>query len=260
VQGSQKISIVTPSYNQGQFIEQTIKSVLDQNYPNLEYIIIDGGSTDNTIEIIKKYEKYLTYWISEKDNGQTNAINKGIIKSTGDIVAYICSDDYYEKSTFRIIADYFINNTNTEMVYGGCTFVDSKSKIMRYKKVTKYNKNKLLIKNIIWQPTVFMRRKVIDKCGLFDENMDLAMDYEYWLRLLKFKIKTIGLNTNLAYYRWHENSKTINAEKKHLKEAFEIQKKYGGGSLYSWYLHNYYWPSTSKIKREIFRLYCEFKK
>src|SRR5690606_31772171 len=116
-----KISIVTPSYNQGQFIEETILSILNQNYPNLEYIIIDGGSTDNTVEIIKKYEDRITYWVSEKDNGQADAINKGLEQCTGEIFNWINSDDYLAKKSLYSIAIASIYNDNAKIIAGGCT-------------------------------------------------------------------------------------------------------------------------------------------
>jgi len=113
-----KISIITPSYNQGRYIEQTIQSVLSQNYPNLEYIIIDGGSTDETVDIIKKYESQLTYWVSEKDSGQTDAINKGFAKCTGYIINWLNSDDYYEPATLHRVANAFMNNKDCKVVCG----------------------------------------------------------------------------------------------------------------------------------------------
>jgi glycosyltransferase involved in cell wall biosynthesis len=250
-----KLSIVTPSYNQGEFIEQTITSVLMQKINELEYIIIDGGSNDNTIEILKKYDKYLTYWISEPDSGQTNAINKGLKISTGEIVAYICSDDYYDSNVFDLVISIFKNNKDIDIIYGGCTFIDEFSKTLRIKKVDKYSNTKLLVKNIIWQPTVFMRRNVIDSCGYFDEKLNFAMDYEYWLRAAKNKCNFYSVDKNLAFYRWHKNSKTVSLEKPHLREAYEVSKNYGGGGVYSYFLHNIYWPNTSSVKRFIFRLF-----
>ena len=113
-----RISIVTPSFNQGKYIEQTIQSVLSQNYPNLEYIIIDGGSTDGTVEIIKKYEQQLTYWISEPDKGQTDAINKGFAKCTGEIFNWINSDDYYSPNSLHIVAEVFSENPTAKVVCG----------------------------------------------------------------------------------------------------------------------------------------------
>ena len=113
-----KISIVTPSFNQGQFIEETIRSVLDQDYPNLEYLVIDGGSTDQTIDIIRKYETQLSYWESEKDRGQVHAINKGLARATGDIFAYINSDDIYLPGTFATVAKYFDEHAHPQCSVG----------------------------------------------------------------------------------------------------------------------------------------------
>src|ERR1043165_3339789 len=113
-----KISIVTPSFNQGRFLEETILSVLDQNYPNLEYIVIDGGSTDETLDVIRKYEDRITYWVSEKDRGQVHAINKGIEKTTGDIFGFLNSDDVYLPGTFKTVAEYFEGHPNSEWICG----------------------------------------------------------------------------------------------------------------------------------------------
>src|SRR5450759_2806690 len=119
-----KISVITPSYNQGQFLEETILSVINQNYPNLEYFIIDGGSTDNSIEIIKKYEKHLTYWVSEKDNGQAHAINKGFKKATGDIVCWINSDDLLIQGAINTISNYFSRNPDVQFINGYTLRID----------------------------------------------------------------------------------------------------------------------------------------
>ena len=122
-----KISIITPSYNQGQYIEQTILSVIGQGYPNLEYIIIDGGSTDNTVEIIKKYSDKISYWISEPDKGQSDALIKGLEKCTGDIFNWINSDDYFEENSFFNIAQYFIDHPSIAMLSGFCNCFDNET-------------------------------------------------------------------------------------------------------------------------------------
>ena len=119
-----KISIVTPSFNQVQFLEETIRSVLLQGYPNLEYIIIDGGSTDGSIDIIKKYSRWLRYWVSEPDSGQSNAINKGFAKASGEIFGYLNSDDLYEPNALKIISSYFMNNSACNLLAGECTVFD----------------------------------------------------------------------------------------------------------------------------------------
>jgi len=126
-----KISIVTPSYNQAEFLERTILSVLNQNYPNLEYIIIDGGSTDGSVEIIKKYEKYLSYWVSEKDRGQAHALNKGFEKATGDLVGWQNSDDIYLPGAFRKVAEVYRNNPNYDVYFGNIYFIDEEDNIIR---------------------------------------------------------------------------------------------------------------------------------
>ena len=136
-----KISIVTPSYNHGQYIEQTILSVINQNYPNLEYIIIDGGSTDNTVDIIKKYEEKITYWISEKDNGQSHALNKGIAKCTGDIFNWINSDDYFEDGTFYKLANHFTINNRVTSVSGWCKCFNENNSIDNFKSRSEYFEN-----------------------------------------------------------------------------------------------------------------------
>jgi len=125
-----KISIVTPSFNQGQYIEETILSIVNQNYPNLEYIIIDGGSTDNTVEIIKKYEKHLAYWVSEKDKGQSEAINKGFRKATGDIVCWINSDDFFMPGSLLKVGERFAKDNSLDLLNGHCLLIDEHSNIL----------------------------------------------------------------------------------------------------------------------------------
>jgi len=249
-----KISVITPSYNQQKFIEECILSVINQPYSNIEYLIIDGGSNDGSVGIIKKYAQSITYWVSEKDQGQTHAINKGIMKATGDIISYLCSDDLYESDIFNFVVRIFKDNPQIDMIYGNCNFIDYRGNILRHKKSIKYNYDKLMIKNIIWQPTVFLRRRVIEKIGLFDENLNFAMDYEYWLRVAR-EFTIVNVDKDIARYRWHENSKTISSEKRHLKEAYSLLKKNGGGGCYSWFMHNIYWPKTSKIKHFLFRIF-----
>lgn len=205
-----KISIITPSYNQGQFLEETILSVLNQNYPNLEYIIIDGGSTDNSVEIIKRYEKYLAYWVSEKDNGQTFAINKGLKKATGDIIAYINSDDVYLPDAFNRIVKMFNKQPTWGMVYGDYYLIDESSKVIKKKREIDFDYVMgcfIGMGIIIPQPTVFFTRSVFEKVGYFDESYNYTMDADYWLRVAQVaKIKHIP--KFIACFRLHKKSKT----------------------------------------------------
>ena len=134
-----KISIVTPSYNQSQFLERTILSVLNQNYPNLEYLIIDGGSTDGSVEIIRKYEKYLAYWVSEKDNGQADAINRGFQKSTGKILAWLNSDDIYLPGTLLKVSETFNKNPEVDLIFSNIFFIDEYDNRINELRFTKFD-------------------------------------------------------------------------------------------------------------------------
>ena len=174
-----KITIVTPSYNQAVFLERTILSVLNQNYPNLEYIIIDGGSTDGSIEIIKKYEKYLSYWVSEKDQGQADAINKGFQKATGDLVAWQNSDDVYLPDAFQKIAETYKKNPNYDVYFGNIFIIDSCDKLIREMRFHPFSVNHLIYYrwNLSSQ-AVFWKREIFNKVGyLLDYNV--SFDWEW---------------------------------------------------------------------------------
>jgi glycosyltransferase involved in cell wall biosynthesis len=178
------ISIITPSYNQGEYIEQTICSVLEQGYPNLEYIIVDGGSTDSSVEIIKKYEQHLAWWVSEKDKGQSNAINKGIQRSNGEIINWLNSDDYYMPGALHHVAQQF---TDPEInCYCGYSRVFSETSEKCSSGTDVYPGN--LPKTIGWaridQPETFFRKSVWDKIGLLNETFHYVMDKEFWIRYL----------------------------------------------------------------------------
>lgn len=211
--GALKISIITPSWNQAPFIERTIRSVLDQGYPNLEYIVMDGGSTDGTIDILKRYEGRLV-WTSEKDKGQTDAINKGIKRSTGDIIAYLNSDDVYEPGALRRVADHFSAHPETMWLTGKCRIIDERDREIRrpitaYKNflLRHYSYSLLLVTNPVSQPATFWRRGVVSELGLFDEAEHLVMDYDYWLRIGK-KYPLTVLDGYLAGFRVYAATKT----------------------------------------------------
>ena len=167
-----KITVITPSYNQGHFITETIDSVLSQNYPNLEYIVMDGGSTDDTVDILKSYGKKFT-WVSKKDKGQTDAINKGIKKSTGDIICYLNSDDVFLPNTLNTVAEYFMQNPEAMWVTGDYFIIDAdgnkiQSFVAEYKKWLRQNpsKQRLSIANYIIQPSTFWRKELTQEIGL----------------------------------------------------------------------------------------------
>ena len=202
-----KISIVTPSYNQEQFLERTILSVLNQNYPNLEYIIIDGGSTDGSADIIKKYKKYLAYWVSEKDRGQSYAINKGFKKSSGEILAWLNSDDTYLPNTFQFIANYFRQHCVVDMLYGRCNIIDKDDKILKEAKVLPFNLTDYVYGLFtIAQQSVFWKRNIFFKAGMLNENIYTCMDAELWINFAKNKANIVYTDKFLANFRLHCSS------------------------------------------------------
>jgi glycosyltransferase involved in cell wall biosynthesis len=207
-----KISIETPSFNQGQYIEQTILSVLSQNYPNLEYIIIDGGSTDNTVEIIKKYESWLTYWVSEPDRGQSHAINKGLDKCTGEIFNWLNSDDWYTPGALFEVANAFMNNSSAQFVSGHENHVE----LSGHENVHNGTFLKLSIEETIefcelTQPSTFFKLNAIRSVNGVSEDLHYIMDGEMWVKLLLLygQDNFIKIDKVLVNFRLHANSKTV---------------------------------------------------
>lgn len=205
-----KISIITPSFNQGRFIEQTIRSVLLQNYPNLEYIIIDGGSTDETLDVISKYSPWITHWTSEKDNGQADALNKGFRMATGDIFAWINSDDYYERDALFTVARRF-KQKPFDFFCGTSKMIAEDGHLIQELYTEKIDSRTLLN---YWkphfcppQPSLFFQKNVFIELGELNVDLRYAMDYDFWLRgSSKFRFET--QRVNLSYYRIHNDSKT----------------------------------------------------
>jgi glycosyltransferase involved in cell wall biosynthesis len=226
-----KITIITPTLNQVNFIEQTIASVLTQEYPDLEYLVIDGGSTDGTIEILKKYEGSLI-WTSERDNGQVDAINKGLHQARGEIVAYLNSDDIYSPGTLLLVGSYFLNNPTAQIVTGKCHNVDINGKSIR-SVITFYKNlwlrlgatNFLKVINYISQPATFWRKSLHNSFGYFDLQYRFAMDYDFWLRIVS-TTKLHLLNRYLASFRIYPTSITSSDSRKQFSEEYDIARKY----------------------------------
>lgn len=207
-----KISIVTPSYNQGQFLEETIRSVLLQGYPDLEYIIIDGGSTDNSVEIIKKYEQYLTYWVSEKDKGQADAINKGLARATGHVFNFINSDDYLMPDALSTIA---INFGDAQILAGACRnfYQDlTQEEVVQNTNLTVQsllNGRRQDPPMVYHQPGVWFRTKLLKACNGFDASFHYVFDRELTLRYLAKYPHVRYTPTILVSFRLHASSKTV---------------------------------------------------
>jgi len=206
-----QVSVVTPSYNQEQFVEETIRSVLLQGYPNLEYIIIDGGSIDESVEIIRKYADWLAYWVSEPDRGQTDALNKGFARAHGEIVAWLNSDDTYEPGTLRRVAQEFGEDQARVVIYGNCNFVDENGSFLDITRTPHVTYNSLIRywrrNALLAQPAVFFRRKVLEKVGPLNCDLRFVMDYDLWLRIAR-EHKFHRIEHTLANYRLHSESKT----------------------------------------------------
>lgn len=214
-----KISIITPSYNQAQFIERTILSVLNQNYPNLEYIIIDGGSTDGSVEIIKKYENRLTYWVSEKDKGTYDANNKALARITGDYWCVVNSDDCLVDGVLNKISQVIIQHPNEKWIVGGVRFIDENDNIQGGEipvKPASINGYTFLHGCWISHPTVFLHKTLIEEIGYF--NKYHLMDMDYWLRLEKNNYKPYVWNEYVASLRDHKDCKS--ADRIKLQEEY----------------------------------------
>jgi len=219
-----KISVITPSYNQAQFLEQTIQSVIGQNYPNLEYIIVDGGSTDGSPAIIKKYEAFLTWWVSEKDDGQAHAINKGLQRCTGDIICWINSDDLYLPNTLHTVAQHFTNHEPL-LLLGNCIlFEQDRPRAVQGTDVVSYEtKFDLKLFDYVVQPSTFWSRAVLQSIGLLHQELHYTFDWEWFLRAKSGGIPFKPVNTIFSMYRFHSTHKSgAGGEARHL----EIMKFY----------------------------------
>lgn len=220
-----KISIITPSYNQSAYLEETIESVLSQAFQNLEYIIIDGGSSDGSVDIIKKNEKYLKYWVSEKDGGQSHAINKGLKYATGEVVNWINSDDYLEAGALKYIASAF-EDPARRVICGRSNIIKADQIIAQSKGTDLYENN--LAKSIglarIDQPETWFRKAIFDQIGPLNESLHFVMDRELWIRyLLLFGHNGIFRTDKvLANFRLHENSKTVSQKQDFVEENNQL--------------------------------------
>jgi len=224
-----KISVVTPSYNQGQFLEATIKSVLDQDYPNLEYIIIDGGSTDNSLEIIRKYEHRLSYWASEPDGGQADGINKGFGHASGELLGWLNSDDIYAPGAIKYVANQFMQNPEWQFLYGDGRFIDETGKYLGPCTCTRksFGSNYILNHDPIVQPASFWRRQLWRHVGPLDTGLNWAFDWDWFIRA--YTITPFHYcPQSLANYRLHAKAKTQSGSTKREAELITIMRRHKG--------------------------------
>jgi glycosyltransferase involved in cell wall biosynthesis len=230
-----RISVVTPSYNQGRYLEQTILSVLNQNYPNLEYTIMDGGSGDNSLETIRKYQKYLTHWESNPDSGQSAALVDGFRRSSGDILAYLNSDDVYVPGALKRVGEYFKRNDSTQFIYGDCLMIDPGNATIRRLYPIDFDKDIFLFDNhIIQQQAAFWRRDLYRKVGELNSELCFCMDYDLFARFMAVGTVFVRLDQVLAAFRWHPESKTSRLLALADEEHDEIVRRIVGKPISRW--------------------------
>lgn len=244
-----KLSIITPSYNQGKYLERTILSVLNQGYPNLEYLIIDGGSTDDSVEVIKKYEKYLTYWVSERDSGQVDALNNGFLRATGDWISFQNSDDVYFPGTFQHFGTVARRDNNVDLLYGDLFMITADDEVTELLKTLPYDFTCQLVEGMqIHNQSLFFKKRLLDEFGLFDSTYRFAFDYEFITRFTAQPGVIVKRVKQLAgALRVHEEAKSSTIaevgrqEHKRVQVAFE---KY----------------NTSFLPEKMQYLYCRLRK
>lgn len=229
-----KLSIIVPSYNQGAYIEETLLSIINQDYPNKELIIIDGGSTDNSVSIIKKYEQHIVYWVSEKDNGQSHAINKGFARATGDYIAWMNSDDLYYKDAFKTI--FLIPGIELYDFIFGPVCSGQVAPSNAGKSVTKYKSFSLFnllhffysVDYIIPSQSVFVKRSFLEANAikLLDEKAHFCMDLEWYCRIALAGVKWYRYNEVLSFFRINETTKTGSKNNGMQQEAVQIFLNY----------------------------------
>lgn len=215
------VSIITPSYNQAQYLEQTIQSVLGQDYPRIEYLVIDGGSTDSSVEIIRKYADRLAYWVSEKDRGQAEAINKGFARATGEILAWLNSDDYYLPGTVSAVVKSFQENPDVVMSYGDMLAVDGNGQTINILKYKQLALEDLLSFQIIGQPSVFFKRAALEKVGSLETSFHFMLDHHLWIRLAQ-QGRILHISQFWSAARYHAQAKNRARASEFGREAFRV--------------------------------------
>lgn len=214
-------SIVTPSYNQGQFLEATLKSVLEQDYPDLEYLVVDGGSTDGSVDILECYTDRLDWWVSEPDHGQSEAINKGFRRANGELIGWVNSDDLLMPGALKKVAAAFETNPDAVLVYGDVYSIDGNGVIFNTMEYGQWGLLDLMRFSILGQPAVFMRRKLLRALGYLDESFHFLMDHQLWLKMAQ-EGDLLHLPGVLAKARYHEEAKNIARAEQFGVEAFRL--------------------------------------
>ena len=259
-----KISVVTPSYNQGAFLESTIRSVVEQDYPNLEYIIVDGGSEDESVDIIRQYAGNLAHWVSEPDRGQSHAINKGFERADGELLAWLNSDDMLESGALKIIAETYRNKPDAGAFVGHGTKINRRDQVEYYKKPNDLSFEGMCQwmdgKNFM-QPSCFFTRAAWKAAGPLDENIHIALDVDLWLRMVK-QFQFVPIDTLLSRARIHDDAKTTALKNLMVVDCALVIIRHGGEQFVRHHLDRLAERVTElddrRIRSRLDRLYRSF--
>jgi glycosyltransferase involved in cell wall biosynthesis len=244
-----RITVVTPSFNQAEYLEATLRSVLLQNYPNLEYMVVDGESTDGSLEIIRAYAPHLDYWVSEPDRGQAHAINKAFARATGDVLCWLNSDDMYEPGTLHTVGSMLHDGSGVRAITGHCLRVHVDSRPPHLLRGAFRSRDDLLRfwrRYSMHQASVFWRRELTDEIGLLDESLDLILDFDYWARLSKLT-PFVEVDRVLSVATGHAAAKTADGYFTYHRDLRRHARKYWGSPLSTQYwrltveMHYAYW-------------------
>ena len=215
------VSVITPSFNQAAFLKQTMDSVLGQNIPGMEYVVIDGGSTDGSVDLIRSYEDRLTGWVSEKDRGQADAVNKGVSCTHGDVIGWLNSDDYFLPGALAKALDFLSAHPDTDAVYGDVISINGEGKMINVMRFDQYSAEDLMTFRVISQPGVFFRRSAWEKAGGLDLSYHFMLDHHLWLRMIT-RGKFVYLQEPLAAARFHEAAKNRAHTEDFGREAYRL--------------------------------------
>lgn len=252
------VSIITPSYNQARYLEETMRSVLEQDYPHIEYIVVDGGSTDGSREIIEKYADRLAWWVSEKDRGQTDAINKGFARARGEVLTWLNSDDTYQPGAIREAVEFLRQNPQVGLVYGDANYIDEHGRVIGRFPAAQTDYRRLRQGYVhIPQQSAFFRADLWRKVGPLDDSFYFAMDYDLWVRLAR-EAPIVYLPRVWANFRLHSDAKTIAADDRCWPEMLRVHYR-DGGSPFSMIVLKYWIrklaaPYINWRRRRMFRL------
>ena len=227
-QNGPAISVIVPSYNQGRFVRQTLDSILEQGYPNLELIVMDGGSDDETVDILEEYSPHLSHWVSEPDNGQSHAINKGFAVATGSLVGWLNSDDLYLPKSMFQAASYMLEHPDCDVVFSDYVFIDESGDVLKRRREIPFDFSTYLWTRDCYHANCagMFRRQVFEETGGLREDLDYSMDYEFYLRLASQGFRVDHVREFWGAYRFHEESKSVADNESQIRESMEVASVY----------------------------------